>query len=138
MQQFFNTLQPLRGLPPMSGTATHAHLISVLSSLATQRRVTPETPVTDQPAVRSTPTSDNKPTRDADQTPSPAPDPAPPSKVSLELTAPALGADELRRMAEGCFMRLIRSSTDATHVTRRAAPKTRSSLLSFLASQREV
>ncbi len=35
-------------------------------------------------------------------------------------------------------MRLIRTSTDVTHVTRRTAPKTRSSLLSFLATQRDV
>jgi hypothetical protein len=116
-------------------TASSTHLASVLSSLATQRRVTTETPVAEQPAARApAPTSESKP--HAEHVPSAAPPPS--QKVSLELTAPVLSADELKRLAEGCFMRLIRTSSDVTHVTRRTAPKTRSSLLSFLASQRDV
>jgi len=132
-QQFFNTLQPLRNLPRAPTTATSSNLTNVLSSLATQRRVTAETPLTEQPVPRPLPMSDVKP---AEHTSSAVP--AASQKVSLELTAPVLSADELKRLAEGCFMRLIKTSSDATLVTRRSAPKTRSSLLSFLASQRDV
>lgn len=121
----------------MSVTATQSHLISVLSSLAIQRRVTaPETPVIEQPAPRAVPVSEGK-SRDTEQGTSPVPA-SQSQKMSLELTAPVLGPEELKRLAEGCFMRLIRTNSDLTHVTRRTAPKTRSSLLSFLASQREI